>query len=416
MQSIRLSPLPSRAGRLLPYFVTLAVVAPSPALAGGVVGLLSPGALAAISVLSLRRNQHLGSDSNGLQRKLQLPVLATVLLAVSSLSDPAPDSLQRSIARLVTAAAFYSLAMVYSKSSEEDKQRIRRAVFRGAVITALLAISASLLSRGFFGADILPSRSFILPIDLPKTTGVPRSFGEQGLILAGGLATLSTVTKRSTRYLAALTLLSGFMIGQSRNMLVVLAAVVFVTFLRRYVSSLSGVAGLIGILALLSPIVATALVSQNAVREQFVGEGIFERNVDARLSLFDEVEALSARDSIVLKPFGSTRAEWGAISEAAPHNHFVSLLVFDGYAGVFFIVVMYLRPVLKSGKRAQALHDPEFVWIVGAMVALSFYEGAFSASVVVALALLHAQVGQIQPVEEIDSAFRDRSAVREPQP
>ncbi len=389
-------------GRFLPFFVTLALVAPSPALTAGIFGLLSPGALAAISVLSLRRSRQLGPERTGLQRRLEFPVIAAVLLAVSSLADPQADSIQRSVARLVSVAAFYSLAMVYSKSTEEDRRQVRRAVLTGAVIAASLAVVASLRSRGFLGADILPSRNFILPVELPKTTGVPRSFGEQGLILAGGLATRLAVADPARRYLATLVILGGFLVGQSRNMLVVLAAVLFVLFIRRYISALSGVAGVFGILALLSPMVATALVSQDAVREQFVGEGIFERNVDARLSLLDEVSELAHRNPIGLRLFGATRAEWGEISEAAPHNHFVSLFVFDGYGGIFYAAVLYLWPILRTGKRPRALHDPEFVWMIGAMVALSFYEGAFSASLAVALALLHSQDGQSERTKTPD--------------
>ena len=197
-------------------------------------------------------------------------------------------------------------------------------------------------------------------------------------------------------------------------MLVVLAAVLFCVFIRKYVNALSGVAGLIGVLALLSPIVASALVSQSAVREQFVGEGIFERNVDARLSLFDEVTEVADRGWLFPRSFGATRAEWRTISFSAPHNHFVSLLVFDGYAGAFYMVIIYLNPILKFGKRAKALHSAEFVWIVGAMVALSFYEGAFSASLVVALALLHSRAKKTASLSVGDQSARklDRTASR----
>ena len=74
---------------------------------------------------------------------------------------------------------------------------------------------------------------------------------------------------------------------------------------------------------------------------------------------------------------------------------------------------MYLRPVLKFGKRAGALHDAEFVWIIGAMVALSFYEGAYSAALVVALALLHAQAGESKSIEDTDTTFVGGPTIRE---
>lgn len=380
-----------RTGRLLPFAISLALVAPSPALTSGFVGIVSPASLVVVAVLSSRRGKFLNSpDAGAQQRRLLLPVFASLLLAVSSLADGEADSVERFIARMVAVGAFYSLAMLYFKSTERDKSNILRAVAIGAGTSAILVVAASLRSRGFFGAEILPSRDFILPFGLPKTTGVPRSFGELGLILAGGLATRRTIKRRATRFAYTGLIVSAFLIGQSRNMLVVLAAVVFCLAVRRRVTTLSGAAAVLGLLAMLSPIVASVLVSQSAVREQFVGEGIFERNVDARLSLLDEVSVATERGWITTRAFGANRAEWRSIAGAAPHNHFVSLIVFDGYPGALFIGSIYLFPVLRFGKRANALEQPEFVWIVGSMVALSFYEGAFSASLVVALALFHA--------------------------
>ena len=154
--------------------------------------------------------------------------------------------------------------------------------------------------------------------------------------------------------------------------------------------SLSGLGGLIGLAALLSPAVVSLLISQGEVADQFVGEGIFEQNVNARLNLLEEVEVIAERGWLFGRVFGATRAEWNTVASFAPHNHFISLLVFDGYAGLLYIFSLYLNPILKLGNRAKALASPEFIWAAGAVVALSFYEGAFSASLAIALGLLHA--------------------------
>ena len=396
IQRMLLSPRPVRAGRWLPIFIILAIVAPSPALtAGSVLGFAAPGALAGIGVLATRRSRFIKSSSaRAQQSRLQLPVLAGVLLVISSLADGEADSLQRAIGRSVAVFAFYSLAMLYTKSPD-DRRQILRAVGAGALVSALIVIAASIRSRGFFGAEILPSRDFILPLGLPKTTGVPRSFGELGLILAGGLAAYQYLSTRRARTLGALVILAAFMVGQSRNMLVVLAAVLACLVIRRRVRRLAGLGGLIALVALLSPAVISVLIDQGAVAEQLVGEGIFERNVEARLNLATEVGAAIDQGWIFGRPFGATRAEWRTIASFAPHNHFVSLFVFDGYVGVLYIVAMYVSPVLRLGRRPNALNAPEFIWMAGAIVALSFYEGAFSASLVVALALIHSKTFSI---------------------
>ena len=210
-------------------------------------------------------------------------------------------------------------------------------------------------------------------------------------MLAGGMAAYQYLSTRFARLFALSALLAAFLIGQSRNMLLVLATISLCILLGKRIRRLSGIGGLIGLAALLSPVVISLLISQGEVADRFVGEGIFERNVEARLSLLDEVEVVADRGWLFGRFFGATRAEWRTINSSAPHNHFVSLIVFDGYVGLLYIFSIYVNPILRLGRRPNALQSPEFIWAAAAVVALSFYEGAFSASLAIALAVLHAQ-------------------------
>ena len=107
------------------------------------------------------------------------------------------------------------------------------------------------------------------------------------------------------------------------------------------------------------------------------------------MNLLEEVQIVADRGWLFERFFGATRDEWRTIASFAPHNHFISLLVFDGYIGLLYIFSVYVSPILRVGRRADALRQPEFIFIAGGVVALSFYEGAFSASLAVALALIH---------------------------
>lgn len=380
---------PVRSGRWLPLFVVAALVAPSPALTDGAAALAAPGALAAVGYTAGVRGRRIRTaQARSYQRRLQLPVVAGLLLIISSLADPGGDNIQRAIARAVTIFAIYNLALLYAKSPD-DRTKILRSVLTGALITASIVIFASVTSTRFLGTELLPNRDFIFPVGLPKTTGLPRSFGELGLILAAGLATYHLARTRLTRLLALGVIASAFLVGQSRNMLLVLAAVGACLLLKNRVKNLSGIGGILGLVALFSPVVISLLISQGEVADQFVGEGIFARNVDARLNLLEEVEVVADRGWLFGRFFGATRAEWGTIASFAPHNHFISLLVFDGYVGLLYFFSVYISPILRVGRRADALRQPEFLFIAGGVVALSFYEGAFSASLAVALALIH---------------------------
>ena len=384
----------ARAGRYIPMIIATALVAPSPALVGGSpLGLLSPLALIVLAFQSQRRFARLGrvfsGRTDGLSLHLVGVVIAGILVAFSSLFEPIPDNISRFIAKMILLVAVFFFALLYSRESEESRAAIGRGIVLGAAAAAAIAIFASVTSTSFFGEPLRPNREFVLPLPLPKTTGLPHSFGEVGVIFGLGIAFLPTVNRRSYRIFSFLVLFGGFMVGQSRNMLTVLAAILVVSFLGRRVTKLRAAAALVGLVALASPIVISATLAQTPfLAESLVGEGVFATNVEARLSLVDQVEDLNATYPVLNRFFGADRPQWVLVNEFSPHNHFVSLGVLDGYAGIAVIFTWFLLPALKAARLNGGLSSPEFQGFVAAVVGLSFYEGSFSAAVAIAIALL----------------------------
>ena len=79
------------------------------------------------------------------------------------------------------------------------------------------------------------------------------------------------------------------------------------------------------------------------------------------------------------------------INVVAPHNYFLSTLVFLGFVGGgVWIVGLYIMPAILVS-RLLHLNDPVvvvcFVSLLGVILGLSFYEGFFSVVVMFVLAM-----------------------------
>jgi len=369
----------ARQLRLVQFAIVCAMVAPSPALASGVASLLSPAALAVAGAAAWLQSRSVAKRSGDLQQLLTPYVMGGLALCASSLFDGGATSGQRAIARLVTVFAVVTISR-FLVVFPHVRPAMRRAIVYGAAVSAAIAIVSSVGRLTPLGSELLPNRDFILPLGLPKTTGLPRSFGEAGLIYAGGLVFTRELKRVPVRFLSRTVIFGGFAVGQSRNMIAVLVAALLLMRLAKLVR-VSWAPRLAGLAALLSPIFVSVVVTSSSVADGLVGQGVFARNVGARLSLLRQVSLF--RESQSLDLLGTDYATWGIVNGASPHNHFVSLVVIDGVIGVFFIIVAYVRAMYYAGRGTEAW-TPEFVWLVSCIVALSFYEGAYSASVALA--------------------------------
>ncbi|WP_182613789.1 hypothetical protein [Dietzia sp. DQ11-38-2] len=238
-----------------------------------------------------------------------------------------------------------------------------------------------------------------------KTAGVPRSFGEQGIVVAIVLAFVlvfwSSLTK-TKRVLALATVLSLQLTGQSRNMLLSMVLVIVAWFLIR-----SGAKVIVAATVLVLSATSTFLMEQvypslaeTDVGSSIVGDGVLETNVTARFRLVDGATQLISNDPIKALA-GWSHSEWLVVAplglENNIHNHFVALLIYLGVPiGILTIAFFFAVPlyrILKSYTRtscASANRNSVFVVVSGCGVlsSLNFYEGFFSISLAIYVGLL----------------------------
>lgn len=283
-----------------------------------------------------------------------------------------------------------------------DLEKVLRMFLVGVVV-----LSALVTFIGVTGANIfeMPRPARTMGVSLPwfKTAGVPRSYGEQGIIVSVAVAYLLCFWRSLspwTKYVGVAACLALLLAGQSRTML--LAAVV--VLLASLVRHRSRLLGSVLICAALSTAIVERLLpalSQTVVGSALIGQDTFERNVSVRFSLLDQAYALiSTRPWRAL--LGFDHADWTDytvdVAEAGTHNHFAASLLFLGIlGGAATIWCLYVAPLWLV---LTSLHDvgvsPEelrlrrmvLVSFAGILTCLNFYEGFFSLALSLMLALL----------------------------
>jgi hypothetical protein len=287
------------------------------------------------------------------------------------------------------------IAAVAFVVTERDIDYVIRKLLTGGILLATLALVIG-VTGVYFLEPVRPSRTLGIELPFFKTAGVPRSFGEQGILISILLAYVLVYWAdlgRLRRYTASAAILALIAFGQSRNILlasVIVVVAAAVARARRY-----------GLLAavLLGAALATFLVgallpviSSSTIGSALIGEGIYEENVLARFSLRE-----AAIDLISSDPFGAalgyTHEEWGVHyatstgAEEGVHNHLLASLLFLGLpAGLFSLWLMFWRPaaaILQQLHGNLAYEDRRrrhfiLVALAGTLTSLSFYEGFFS--------------------------------------
>lgn len=273
----------------------------------------------------------------------------------------------------------------------------RRVIHYFAVATMILSILVIFV--GVTGTSILekpyPARTLGVTFPWFKTTGVPRSFGEQGIVLSLCLGYYLVYKHDMKKYLRlglGVTCLAIFLMGQSRNMylatLVVILTWHFVVKGRRW--RVLRVVLLLSALATFVIEVIIPFLGSTALGAALIGEGIYERNVEARFSLMDGAMQL-VQDSPLQALIGWQHADWQAAAvntEAGVHNHFMASLLYLGViGGAASIWALFVAPlkivVVQLETHDLSSADRKFrLWIAtvsaGVLVSLNFYEGFFS--------------------------------------
>ncbi len=388
--------------------VGITVFAPSPALlAGSVWGLLAPLGLLMTAVLALLATRQYSPVElepwRVLDRWLIAAALGGGLLVASSFNEPDADSFSRALGRFLATIAIVAIARLQRRSGST---LIATAFVWAAVAGALVAVLAAGTSTSILGEPLRPTRTFLVPVAVPKTTGMPRSFGEAGLIFSSAIAFLPMIRPAMLRLPMAAVLLAGIVVGQSRNMILTLAVVIGLTLVGRTVPRQTWLAPIAGLAALISPVLVSLIVGRSdLVQENLVGGPVYARNVQDRLSLFDQVLEVGSVTNPWFHFFGVDRDLWLTTIGVNPHNHFVSLSVQDGWAGLVAIAVWYVAPMVAAARVPRALLNPYVQSMVVALVALSFYEGSFSASVSIIVGLMIGVVSR-HPDDDGDPAIR----------
>ncbi|MET3861660.1 hypothetical protein ABIE38_002596 [Dietzia sp. 2505] len=274
----------------------------------------------------------------------------------------------------------------------------------GAALLACLAVFIALTGLTIFEAP-RPSRDLGVTLPLMKTAGVPRSFGEQGIVVAIVLSYVLVFwsnLSRTKRGLAIATVVSLQLTGQSRNMILSMVIVVVAWILVR-----KGTNAIVASVLLAGSSVSTFLVEQvypsladTGLGSSIVGEGVLESNVTARFQLVQGAMKLITEQP-AKSLIGWSHSEWLVVApfglENNIHNHFIALLIYLGLPiGILTIALFFVVPLLKilgsigSDSVGGLNKNTTFVIVCGCGVlsSLNFYEGFFSISLAVYVGLV----------------------------
>lgn len=271
------------------------------------------------------------------------------------------------------------------------------ALFTGFAVLSVLIIYQSLTEQSIFGS-VGAARTFGQTLPFARNTGVPRSYGELGIIATAVWAFWLTSRHRLhplLRVVSGVLVVLATVIAQSRSMWVAFILVTISYFLLRKKHRVVMAHGLL-LLALLAPIaidLAIPLLESNPVTAAFLGERTTRRNVDQRLEAIDV-----AVDFLIQDPaqslVGYGREAWfdevekEAGAKLGIHNNYLAHLVFLGViVGSLSIYLLYVAPSWRLCSRLgeSEAHLMVFLAALGSFVNLNFYEGWFSPTLAIVL-------------------------------
>lgn len=267
----------------------------------------------------------------------------------------------------------------------------------GLGTVVLSGVVAVIAVTGFYLFESpLPPRTLGITFPWNKTAGVPRSFGEQGILLSVALSYLLVYRDLLSRRFRIALSAGCFVIvaaGESRNMyLGTFAVVVMWTLIvrpkrwrwARPVMIACG--GAVFVMQQMIP-----YLERTAFGRGVIGEGIFQRNVQVRFTLVDQALGL-IQGNPLNGLLGWSHLEWLENSKVSEditvHNFFASSLLFLGViAGSLTIWGLFIRPLgtIIRSVESESLTTGQSrrrQWALtagaGVLVSLNFYEGFFS--------------------------------------
>lgn len=403
-------PGPSPAGSRVRWSTAISlmsgalVVVPSTALTEGPWRWSMPAVALALTLLlaasiSVRSRPRPATRTGGPRRTpYWLYVLFTgILWLVATAIDPATDGVERLLGRALLVALALSISIAIQRVPQLA-EALWRGLAGGALTLATVILISGVRGQALLGADVLPTRAFMMPLDLPKTSGVPMSFGEVGVALAAGVIYfLATYRGRTVVRVGLICwLLAAGMVAQSRNVLLVLVCAGALYWLFRSSRQRRMRAAIVTLMVFLSPVVVSLGLTMFDGRTvvDLQGEGIYRTNIETRTEQFGAVIDLDRLGGSLSAPSGTDRSDYLDEYGAVPHNHFLSLFILDGWAGIALLVVWWIVPVYRT--IASGVVDGYVLWAVAAVIGLSFYEGAVSPVVPLAVGFVVGSVAGLK--------------------
>ena len=285
--------------------------------------------------------------------------------------------------------------------SRVEISRVQRVFTFGFVALSVLIIFKGVTGFAILGAPD-PPRPLGFNLPLYKNNGLLRSAGELGIMATiawSYLLVFRHTFRRSHWWTMSLLVLGAIIVSQSRNVYLASASItVLHVGFRLFRTNLIGGIAIVGatfaafILEVLLP-----WLRDTAIGALFIGQQTFEANVDNRV-LLDSIAVDTMISHPVRSLLGISHSEFYALAEAAIggevtiHNGLLSNLLFLGWiAGGATLAIYYAGPGIRllreSTLRARPEAEAVFLALIGTIMSQNFYEGFFSLSLMLVLAL-----------------------------
>lgn len=316
------------------------------------------------------------------------------ILAFSEFSE-----FQYFVSRVLSVFLFLILFLWYL--SDGQNFELSLSVFSlGMFFLCLLIIFIGFTGINLFG-EMRPPRTYGIKMPFFKNSGVPRSYGELGIlfsILFGYLLVYGQQVKKIWKLTLFAVMFLSIIITQSRStyLAIIIMIMTYIAFRLRLNRKVMVMMVLVSLF--LPAIVGAFVYSEQAsiIKDIFMSEKLYEKNVDSRFEsytiIFDIIKKEPFRSvaGISHKKYIEYISQIKNI-EVGLHNHFLSDIVYLGVFGgvmnfcllIFPIIYMALHSTFYSKKRIFCL-----LASVGAIICLQFYEGFFSIAYCYLLALL----------------------------
>jgi len=280
---------------------------------------------------------------------------------------------------------------------------IYKFLFYGFLCSALFIIFVGITGLNILG-EPRPPRLFGGDFPFNKTCGVPRSYGEFGVIASAAWSYFLIYSSKRNwllKLVACALILFAIVIAQSRNTLLAIAMIslsyffVRVQFLKKY--SL-----IMFILTLFLPFFLFLIFpsfSDTYISDLFLASNTDIRNVESRFDHIKMVIQFMADDPVsFLRGVGHREFNDFLFSflykAGVIHNHFMANIIYTGFMSGCFFLGLYIIPLVAMFKRliTSDNNDVAFLYLtsIGTISSLHFYQGFFSITLILYLSALWA--------------------------